>query len=97
MRTWIRIAMLLTVGVWGMAAVSAQPKAVDQPTTAVTADDNMTPYRKLAEDTLKAFKAHDIATARKKAKELETAWDKNEKPLQKASPEVWKRDRQGAG
>jgi hypothetical protein len=53
------------------------------------ADDNMTPYRKLAADTLTAFKAHDLTTARKKAKELETAWDKNEKALEKKSPDVW--------
>jgi hypothetical protein len=56
---------------------------------ATPTDDNMTPYRKLATDTLTAFKAHDMASARKKAKELETAWDKDEKALQKKSPDVW--------
>jgi type II secretory pathway component PulJ len=66
------------------------PKPIDPPMRAVNADDNMTPYRNLAEDTLKAFQAHDLATARKHAKALETAWDKNEKALQKSSPEVWK-------
>jgi hypothetical protein len=92
MRTWIRIAMLLTFGAWGMVGVSAHsPKAVNlaAPALTVTVDDNMSPYRKLAEDTLKAFKAMDLPTARKKAKELETAWDKNEKALQKESPKVW--------
>jgi hypothetical protein len=91
MRTWIRIAMLLAVGMWGIVGVSAHaPKPVNLAASALTADDNMTPYRKLAEDTLKAFKAMDLPTARKKAKELETAWDKNEKGLQKSAPEVWK-------
>jgi hypothetical protein len=49
----------------------------------------MTPYRTLAADTLKAFNAKDITSARKKAKELESAWDKNEKALQKKSPDIW--------
>jgi hypothetical protein len=56
---------------------------------AATTDDNMTPYRNLAADTLKAFKAHDMATAKRKAKELEGAWDKDQKALQKTSPDVW--------
>jgi len=82
-----------------MALVTGAPVAAsvqnDKPTTSqaqgqtTTATDNMTPYRTLAADTLSAFKAQDLATARKKAKELETAWDKNEKTLQKQSPDVW--------
>jgi hypothetical protein len=82
MKAWIRIAMLLTLIVCGTIASSAQG-----PTP--SADDNMTPYRKLATDTLQAFKAHDMATAKKKARELEVAWDKGEKALQKKSPDVW--------
>ena len=82
MKAWIRIAMLVTLAVCGTIASSAQePKAAP--------DDNMTPYRKLAADTLKAFKASDMPTAKKKAKELEVAWDTNEKALQKKSPAVW--------
>jgi hypothetical protein len=49
----------------------------------------MTPYRKLATETLTAFKAHDTPTAKKKARELEAAWDTREKALQKKSPDVW--------
>jgi carbonic anhydrase len=56
---------------------------------AVAADNNMTPYRNLAADTLTAFKAHDMATAKKKARELEVAWDTREKTLQKKSPDLW--------
>ena len=90
MNGWIRIAMVLALGASGTVAVSAQePKPVDQATQATMAADNMTPYRTLASDTLAAFKAKDMTTARKKAKELETAWDKNEKALEKASPAVW--------
>jgi hypothetical protein len=49
----------------------------------------MTPYRKLAADTLMAFKANDMPTAKKKARELEVAWDTHEKALQKKSPDLW--------
>ncbi|HEX9367806.1 MAG TPA: hypothetical protein VF921_14340 [Vicinamibacterales bacterium] len=94
MKAWIRIAMLVTLTVCGTIASSAQePKsAVDQSKPAASAaatDDNMTPYRTLAADALKAFKAHDMATAKKKAKELEVAWDTREKALQKKSPDLW--------
>jgi hypothetical protein len=55
----------------------------------MAADDNMTPYRKLATDTLQAYKAHDMPAAKKKARELEVAWDTREKALQKKSPDLW--------
>jgi len=79
MKAAIRIAMLVTLTVCGTIALPA-PAA---------ADDNMTPYRKLAADTLQAFQAHDMPLAKKKARELEVAWDKGEKALQKKSPDVW--------
>ena len=80
MKAWIRIAMVATLTGCATIAPSAQePKpAVDQSKPAAgdaAADDNMTPYRKLAADTLTAFKAHDTPTAKKKARELEVAWD----------------------
>ena len=77
MKAWIRIAMLVTLTVCGTIAGAA------------AADDNMTPYRTLAADTLAAFKAHDMPTAKKKARELEVAWDTREKALQKKSPDLW--------
>ena len=94
MKASIRIAMLVTLAVCGTVASPAQePKrAVDQvkPSAgAASADDNMTPYRTLAADTLKAFKAHDMPSAKKKARELEVAWDTREKALQKKSPDLW--------
>jgi hypothetical protein len=82
-KVWIRIAMLVTLAVSGTFVLSAQePK----PTTA---DDNMTPYRTLAADTLRAFKAHNMPTAKAKARELEVAWDNREKALKKKSPDLW--------
>jgi hypothetical protein len=94
MKAGIRIAMLMTLTAFGTFASSAQePKPVvdqSQPAAgAAAADDNMTPYRKLAADTLSAFQAHDMSTAKKKARELEVAWDSHEKALQKKSPDVW--------
>ena len=94
MKTCIRIAILMTLTACGTIAFAAQePKpAVDQSKpTAVTAtgDDNMTPYRKLAAETLTAFQAHDMPTAKKKARELEAAWDTREKALEKKSPDLW--------
>ena len=84
MKAWIRIAMLVTLTVCGTIASSSKPAA-----STPAADDNMTPYRELAADTLQAFKAHDMPTAKKKARELEVAWDTREKALQKKSPDLW--------
>jgi hypothetical protein len=94
MKGWIGIAMLMTLTVGGTMASSAQKPtpAVDRSkpvASGAAADDNMIPYRKLAADTLEAFKLHDMPTARKKARELEVAWDSREKALQKKSPDLW--------
>jgi hypothetical protein len=92
MKAWIRIAMLATLTVCGTIASSAQepkPAQAGPGAGSPAADDNMTPYRKLAADTLQAFKAHDMPTAKKKARELEVAWDTREKALQKKSPDLW--------
>ena len=93
MKAWIRIAMLVTLTeCWTIALSAQEPKPAAQATPAADAspaDDNMTPYRKLATDALQAFKAHDMPTAKKKARELEVAWDTREKALQKKSPDLW--------
>ena len=94
MKAWIRIAMLVTLTVCGTIASSAKepkpPLDLSNPAAgAQAADDNMTPYRNLAADTLKAFQAHDMPTAKAKARELEVAWDTREKALEKKSPDLW--------
>jgi len=53
-------------------------------------DDKMAPYRVLADEALKVFKAGDLAGAKKKAKELEKAWDTNSKADLAKKPELWK-------
>jgi hypothetical protein len=94
MKACIRILILVVLTACGTIASSAREPgpAVDlsKPAAgAAAADDNMSPYRKLAGDALNAFQAHDMATAKKKARELEVAWDSHEKALQKKSPDVW--------
>jgi len=94
MTPWIRIAMSVALILCGTKALSAQgtepANAQSKPAAdAAATDDNMTPFRNLAGDTLKAFKANDMPTAKKKARELEVAWDTHEKELQKKSPDVW--------
>lgn len=88
----IGIALLAAL-TGGTIALSAQEaKAVDQPGVvagAPAADDNMTPYRNLAAETLQAFTSHDMTAAKKKARDLEVSWDTHEKALQKKSPDVW--------
>ena len=83
MKAWIGLAMFVILTLCGTIAPSARAAGT------ASADDNMTPYRKLAADTLTAFKAHDMPTAKKKARELEVAWDSREKALQKKSPDLW--------
>lgn len=93
MSAQMRIATAALVVFCGAAVTMVRTtKAFTDASTAprVVRDDNMTPYRNMATETLKAFQAKDLATARKRAKDLETMWDRNEKQLEKTSPEVWK-------
>ena len=92
MKAWIRIGMLVILTGYGTIAWTQESKPAGQARPAAgapAADDNMTPYRKLATDTLQAFKAHDMPAAKKKARELEVAWDTQEKALKKNSPDLW--------
>lgn len=52
--------------------------------------DSMTHYRELAAAALTAFKAGDMATAKTKARDLEKAWDGEQKALKASAPDVWK-------
>jgi hypothetical protein len=53
-------------------------------------DDKMAPYKTLADAALKAFKGGDLAGAKKKAKELEKAWDANSKSDLGKKQDLWK-------
>lgn len=47
-------------------------------------------YKMLADETLKYFKAGDLATAKKRAKELEKAWDTTGKADLAKKQDLWK-------
>ena len=69
MKAWITLTTLATLTLCGTIAASAAglKPAVDKSKPAAAAaatDDNMTPYRTPAADTLKAFKAQDLPTAK---------------------------------
>ena len=51
---------------------------------------NLAEYKTLADDALKAFKAGDLAGAKKKAKDLEKAWDTNSKEDLGKNKDLWK-------
>ncbi|SRR5258708_10371388 len=51
---------------------------------------NIGAYKTLADETWTAFKAGDLATAKKKAKELEKAWDSTSKTELAKKPDLWK-------
>jgi hypothetical protein len=93
MKASITMAMLMTLALCGTTAIAAQESApsVNQskPAARAVTADTMTPYRQLAGETLTAFQAGDMSTARKKARELEVTWDSREKALQKKSPDLW--------
>ena len=59
MKSWIRIAMLVTLAACGTIVPSARAAG------AGSADDNMTPYRKLAADTLAAVQGPRYAHRKK--------------------------------
>ena len=93
MKCWMRNAMVVTLTVCGTIPSSAQKSppsgAARSGVSATAAGDNMAVYRTLATDTLQAFNAHDMSAAKKKARELEKAWDSGEKALKSKSPDLW--------
>jgi hypothetical protein len=82
------VAMATVFGLGGAAFAPAAAAAT--PATGVQATDNMTPYRTMATDALNAFKSGDKAMAKSKARDLEKAWDTQQKDLRSKSPDVWK-------
>ncbi|MBF0619338.1 MAG: hypothetical protein HQL19_04140 [Candidatus Omnitrophica bacterium] len=49
----------------------------------------MTPFIKIAEDSLKLVEANDLLSAKMRIKDLEVAWDNAQKKLQPMSPDDW--------
>ena len=50
---------------------------------------DMSPFQAIAEDTLKLVQANDLAGAKARIKDLETAWDKAEEKLKPVNSAKW--------
>ncbi len=61
---------------------------VDKQTSIMPLDD-LTPFIKIAEDSLKLVKANDFVGAKRRIKDLETAWDVAQDKLRAMSPRDW--------
>ena len=88
-----RLTATILIGVGVCSASVAAPRAarpLAQEAESAQATDNMTPYRNMAADTLKAFQAGDKAAAKADAQKLEKAWDTEQKDLKAKSPDTWK-------
>jgi hypothetical protein len=84
-------AVLVVAGICSIAntAVLAAP-GPPQSDPPAAATDAMTPYRTMAEDILKAFKAGNMDAAKAKGREIQKAWDSEQKGLKAKSPKIWK-------
>ncbi len=84
-------AFILIVGfVWlafGNLPLRTKASVIVQKSTSSLGD--LTPFIKIAEDSLKFVKANDLLNAKIRIKDLEIAWDNAEGKLQAMSPEDW--------
>ncbi len=85
-------AVLVALGLLSVNAFAASQPLPARPATysAAQAADSMARYRNLAGEAITAFKSGDKAGAKAKARELEKAWDDEQKALKSKSPDVWK-------
>jgi hypothetical protein len=86
----ITAAVFITVGICSAAVAAPRTAATMPQDTPAQAVDNMSPYRTMAADALTAFKAGDMAAAKAKSRQLEKAWDSEQKALKAKSPDTWK-------
>ena len=73
--------------VMGLYTVHAEDQAETKATEGKLGD--MSAFKSIAEDTLKLVKAEDLAAAKIRIKDLETAWDKAEEKLKPVNPGKW--------
>lgn len=83
--------VLVIAGIFLVASAAPLAAPASPPSEeSAAATDAMTPYRTMATEVLKAFKADDMPTAQAKAKELQKAWDSGQKDLNSRSHDAWK-------
>jgi hypothetical protein len=70
----------------GSVAALAPPQSDES----AAATDSMTPYRTTAKEILKAFKAGNMDAAKAKGREIQKAWDSEQKALKARAPSAWK-------
>ena len=83
-------AILVTLSACAISVnAGPRPLPVAPASAAAVQTDSMTRYRDLAGETLAAFKSGDKSAAKTKARDLEKAWDGEQKALKSKSPAVW--------
>jgi hypothetical protein len=90
----LKTVTLLAVIVAVQFVVTAPPawaqQGLSQSDASAAPTDSMTPYRTTAADILQAFKAGNMDTAIAKSKEIQKAWDGEQKALKARAKDVWK-------
>jgi hypothetical protein len=81
---------LATIAFTAEALAQPPSQAKKQKPRMATETDDMTPYRTMAKDILTAFKTGDMETAKAKSKEIQKAWDHEQKALKSRAPDKWK-------
>ena len=87
------IFLVLTIGfIWlalGNSSFRKQSLVVVQKQKSTSSLGDLTPIIKIAEDSLKLVQANDLSNAKRRIKDLETAWDNAEEKLRAMSPDDW--------
>lgn len=89
-RNAVALVVLSLLAATGALAVVRSPRPAPAPPRSIPAGDAMTRYRDLAGAALSAFESGDAAGAKAKARELEKAWDGEQKALKSKSPDLWR-------
>lgn len=73
----------------GLASAGAAPAAAPAAIATSVPLGDLKPFKSIAEATLQIVKSGDLAAAKAKIKDLETAWDKSAKALKAANVDKW--------
>ena len=86
------LALALSVLFFGLSAYGGSADVAKTATKARSASSlgDLSKFSQIAEDTLKLAEAGDLAGAKKRIKDLETAWDQAEEKMRPLGGEDWK-------